>query len=421
MNLIYNFMLKDIKELQRSRKIFFISLIILLLYPVIVNVLAERPLIPLHFVIIILSMLLAGFSGEILYYSTINEIKYRIFDVFLVSKIDNLHLLLSKILLPVLVSFPLALISLVINNTVVSLFPHYELVSVVLHFETIIIFISAAITSSLVEFGALMIIGNKINTQIHTSIMAISYLLLISMYIANVIFGVFIFIIIAITVISLLVFLDCYLINLYRVTNLVRKSSNTQSILPDKNISFLSAFLRKEIIVSGFNFFTVIRLIFSSMFPIAILSFIINDIELLRVFFRIALYFVCNFGVLNILFPVAKIEQINRYADVFQVARISEFKLYFLKCILPFFTMSVGFFLSFLLTWIYCTKTGSVFLFDWVALVIAILSTCCSAFVTLWFSRFIYSYKDARIVGFFISIMTFTFHIIISFIPYWFL
>lgn len=419
MKLLYSFILKDAKEFRRSRKMLLFALICTL-YPTIINIIATRPLIPIQYLIIPASILTACFGGELVYFFTINEIKQRIFDVFLISKIGRLQLLLCKIAFPFLYSFLLALLSIVINNIVAMLLPHYGFVSGLLSFETIALFISGATISSLIQFGAIMIIG-ELNDHLHTFTLFMSFLLLISIYAANLILAVSAFFVIITAIIVVLILLNYSLINLYRQKTLFREHNNQKSIFPDRNISDISALLRKEIILSGSNFSTIIRLIISSAFPILINLFTINNIELLQALSRITLYFVCNFGILNILFPVITTEQIGKHTDVFRVAGISKFKLYLSKCILPFFTMSAGLISSFLLIWIYTNKTDSIFPFNYAAVITSFFSTLCSILISFWLSRFIYSYKDVHIVRFFISLVSFIFHIIISFIPYWFL
>ena len=421
MNLLCSFIQKDITEFRRSRKMLLIALFAMF-YPIILNILTDQPLLPPLLLMLPFSICSAcGFGGELLHFFTINEIKYRIFDIFLISKTEKVHLLLCKVAFPFLCSFLLAFVGMVMNHIFAGLFSHYEFVSAVINFETILILAACSLFGTLVQFGAIMLIDNPKDYTL-TATLALSMVSLILMYIAGFMFGMPVFFATIITVILCLVFLDCHLINMYRRTRKSRNRLAFQSIFPDKTISEQSALLRKEIIVSGVNVFTVIPLILSSAFPIVLYSFMAttNDMELLRVLFRIALYFVCTFGVLNILFPVAKAEQINRYTDIFKVAGTNKRKLYVSKSILPFLTMFVGLFLSFLLTWIYCNQMHLVFLFDYVAFVTSIFSTACSVFISLWLVRYIHSYKDVRPIGFFLSVITFTLHTILSFIPYWF-
>lgn len=416
MNLIYNFIRKDIKEFRHGKKILLLAFLCAL-YPLIINIIATSPLLPMQFLIIAASILTACFGGELLYFLTINEIKYRIFDIFLLSKIGIPQLIFCKNALPFLCSFLLALTSLWVNNAAVILFPEQNFTVGLIDFETIALLISTAIISTLIQFGAVLII-EKFNDYTHTVTLAISFSVMIFLYSVNLLNGAVIFFIIDAGIVLSLIFLDCKALSLYRHTSSSRKCRSLALTFPEKNMSAICALLRKELIVSELNFLNLIRLIISAAFPIIVSSFGINNLRLRQILFRITLYFVCSFGVFNILFPVIKTEQISRSADIFKVAKTNRLKIYFSKSVAPMFTTVIGLIILFTIMLIYCRQTGKAFTFDYTAILAAMLSTISSIAVTLWLGQYINSYKDARIIRFFITVITFVIHASISFMPF---
>lgn len=417
MRLLYDFIIKDFNEFKRSKKILLI-MSVFVIYPMTLNIIANKPLIPIEFIIMPSVVITAGLSGELLYFLMINEIQYNIFDVFLVSKMNRFKLILCRLSLPVVCSFLLALMSMCVNNSVASHFVNQTYVEVQINFETLLTLIAIATISGLIEFGIIMIFNKKLVAEKHTFTTAISVAVLIAMYVVFITFGIFTFVITSTILILSLITLDYCLINIYKRPNKIKYINFNKSIFPDKKLSTISGLLRKDIVISNFNVFMVLKLLIVATFPILINSININNIHLLKSIYRTSLYFVCHFGVANILFPILSEEKINRYTDIFQVAKINKFKLYFSRAILPIGTTFLGLLFVLLITGVYSAMTNTILLFDIGTVIISIISSILCILISFWLSRYVNSYKDIHVVGIFIMIMTFFIHLIICFVPY---
>ncbi len=416
MNVICRFAIKDFKEIIQSRKILIVCLVSVL-YPSIINIVAINPLVPVELAIIPASIFTACVSTEILYFLMINEIRYRIFDIFIVSRMSRIKLLICRITLPVLIAFLFAIISVILNNMMVLVFPNSEYIMSTLNSNIIIIYFVTALISSLLEIG-IVIVNSKMNEEKHTLVIAISFLINIILYAIFTNIGMLCYLLVATSIVGLIFLFDYKAINLYNRPTISKNWFNLKVNFPDEKCTSLSGILRKEIRISNLSIFTIINLILVSFFPIFVISMDIRDFELSKFLFRVILYFICYFGVINVLFPVIKEERINRYSDIFLIAKLSNTKYYFSKIIIPITITLFGFGVSFLLTLLFYDSTIAKMYFDSITFLIIIVSSIFSIYICFILSKFINSYQDVRIIMLFIISISFFEHIIFSYIQY---
>ncbi len=409
MTLLGKFLLKDFNEVRNSFKVLIVILLSITL-PTILNMIATNPVLPIETLMTPVAIFSACISAEILFFLMINEVKYKMFDVFLVSRISKIKLVLCRVAFPIIIGFVCAILGVFLNNFIVGIFVDYGYVSITFNIVIAIVFLVSAILSSLIEFLVIIFNGNT-DVQKHTLTIALTYLLNIIIYITLIKYGILIYGIVSVFSIIVLIIVACNLIRLYSKPSKIKLSSSCLFKFPNENISLISGLIRKEIIVSEINIFTLVYLIIVSFFPTMIVSGNLYDIELLKFTQRITLFFISYFGVSRVTFKVLSEEQINRYSDIFSLVKVNKSKLYFSKSCIPLIIAILGFLLSLFIAILINDFNEITLFFNFVSLGVCVLSTLSSVIICFCLCKSIKTYQDIRIIELGIMATSFFAHI----------
>lgn len=421
MKILYSFILKDLKEFVASKKII-LFMLVSVCYPMILNIInaisTTKPLIPLEMFIIPASIFSACFAGELLYFFTINELKQKIFDIFLVSKVKIMQLILCKTIVPILIASICAILSIVANNFLVELSANYDLIPSKVSFINIFIVILGAVISSLIELIVLLISKNKTNnSSLHTFTLFISFVFIVILYTLNFLFGLIVFSISIIGTLGVLLGVTYYLINYFSKKTYYKKKRKVFSLFKSNEYSCSSALLRKEIVVSEFGVLKIVKLLLLIIFSSYISCLYIENIKVLQLIFRIIFYFVCSLGAFDILLPVMIVEKINKQNEIINIAKVTKTKIYFIKNINSYLLTIVGLILSSILIE-YFGIVDSKVLIDLGTIAIVFLTTTTTNALCYKAVSYINSYKDIRLTTVFTMTLAFIIHVIFCYVFY---
>jgi len=413
MNSFKSLITKELIELRASKRIFIMG-ILGIFYPGILNYVAKSPVLPIEHCLVIFSIIGACVGAELIYAVMIEEIKYKTFDILLMSKVNSIIIIFGKIFIPIVWSLIVSICSLIVNDIFAS-FTLRNMFSQAFTFNNVLLLLFASLNCCLMEF--MVSINKKFNTTIHTSILILNISIMSFLYFLMIRFGIWVFIFFSILLSITLMLLIIKKIKLFNRNNKIKKYNIKSLLFGNNDISQNKALLCKELLNFRFSKFIFIKIIVFALLPIFINLTLQNSFNIKKLFVFLSLFFICTIGSVSLLFPSLQNEKLNKSMIIFKLAKISKIKIYFFKCIVPLIISLIGLAFSIILNnLIYWQKSNLYVLLDIKALLLSLLTTLVSCIFCIIISYFINSYRENKLYIFIIFTFSAIFHFVVSYI-----
>lgn len=218
---------------------------------------------PAQMILAMFAALTAMLSSEVLHWLVIDEIKDGLFDIFLISPISRIKILLCKLAVPTAVGILFSIASLLLNNFL-AYYDHFTVW--IFSLSSCFFLVFAAIFSALSEFISLLI-ARRNNTNIHFLLLAGSIFLMLWLY-SLIESSLAIFYASAVLLLLIVGAVSFLLLKLrYQIT--AGGSGYTfPHLFGDSKIGLFGAFFRKNISIIRFGKHTWVQFLISFLSPL---------------------------------------------------------------------------------------------------------------------------------------------------------
>lgn len=299
-----------------SSKKSLLLLFLFMFYPVILNLLGDdSSILDTESGVLIGALLVACLSSELVYLSLIEEVKYGILDLILISSIKKEKIIFFKLLIPSVTALVFSFGSILVNN----IFEKFNLVNVAIHMNSLsfwLLIFFAPVFSSLITFITIINIKRKSREALTTiaisAIIAISVLFFLRIYVP-----LYIMFILLILIIVVLVKLATFSMN----------KNGYKTFFSSKNLIKLSlrdntrrkVVFKREVIKWTSKKFRLIKFIMIFLLFTAINSSIL-EMKHIIVF---QMFMLTNFYVLDLYFESMIDEKLSNVDEILYVAKFS--------------------------------------------------------------------------------------------------
>lgn len=328
---VYFFLRKELMEIKQCKKVL-LYVMLSSIYPLILNIIANNPLIPLEKGLYLSTIIIACLSGEIIYLTMMEEIKTGTLDMILLSRYKIEKVVILKIIFPSLIAMLASFIGIMINN-IVSLYNNNVIALHGYGVVELFFILSSSIFCSIVTIF-FMSYRRKADSKVVTFVIALVVILFSILYLGSFVLNdkYIIITIIALTVLAYIITIKSFI---YSGEQFHKKRYSNLS-LTERDNNFLRCILKREAIK-----LLTKKMVFLKYFGMAI-SFIIVNLRLLdsdkltHIIFLIEIFMINLVFVIDIYFESAKYEKYAKIDDILIIAGIRKQTNYVMPLIIIF-------------------------------------------------------------------------------------
>ena len=364
--LIYlTFLRKELIEILQNKKIL-LFLCLSLCLPLIINIIATNPPVPLELVVSLYVVIAACVVSELIKLSLVEEFKLSTFNNLLIAPFKKEYLIYYKTTIQVLVSFLTTVLGLLFSDVFLLLIPKFSYFVTMTTFFNVIVALCSSYVCGWISFY-LFIRTRSVSATTHTLLLGIimgtlAVIAMISNIYCPAIIGVCASVILLLT----------YVLSKITLTSpqpLKNKNSRQWFCLfKGQNLIFVSAIIIKDF--AGIRISNMLEVLFY-----IVLIFLVKT----PVLFYGILFLVATFGVRKLFYPSIIDEKLNKTSDILQIQKIKIY-IYIAKVIVP---TIVSMILSFSAIALYTQKISDLYF----AFIVVILSPILTYTVALFVKR----------------------------------
>jgi ABC-type Na+ efflux pump permease subunit len=412
MKIIRLFSIMSVKEILRTRKHWLYGICILF-YPFFMNLIADpSAVIPLHFIWPIYPIVVAWFGSEIVYAVVVEEMQFKTIEILFVSGANRFHIVVGKLIIPVLYSVVLALLSILINGILASLLQLETYARMSISFITVSIILLSSMISCLLQFVETLI-SHKSNAKHHTFMILVYVAILFGLYLISIYFGFVLYAMVCIGLIISLTVLSVQLIG--NVKEIKPASIPLKKLFPDKNLFPALTFQLKEVAFYRFSKGLVMTFLLCSLLPVLVnyLNFVPYTFKFFAV--PISFFLITSFGAVRMLFLSIQNEKLSGTIEILKISGMTRLQIMFYKSIIPMCVSFIGILLSVVvnkLLFTFCSDFNPVII-TFPVVFCCILSMLLSNIICSIAGIFINSYKDEWLLQLAIAFFSGIMHILL--------
>lgn len=403
---IYFFLKKEFLEIRQYKKVIFFVLFSSV-YPILLNIIASNPLMPLEKALHLSIIIIATLSGEITYILMVDEIKTGTLDILLLSKYKKTEIVYTKIILPSLIAVTASILGLLLNN-ISSLYSDKVLYIQGIRLIDFFLIISTSVFCSLVTIIALMYKRNA-NSKIVTLIILLDFVLFSALYILSFIVRVH-WVVIITVLITLLVYILA--VNSFKLTQEVPFKNKRKRIhFVDRDNTLLKCLIKREIIKLQDQNVLFIKYLFMVISFIIVNSRPIESSLMKQLIPLVEIYTLSTIFTLDIYFVTAKYEKYAKVDELLQVAGVSKRINYLLPLALAFVLGFIGGIIFVILNNVLINNQK--FMFGFEHLITYIFTLISSELICyLFVIKHLKSIREERVIRIFIYFTCFVFFVL---------
>jgi len=290
MEIFRSFSAKELLEIRTNKKLW-LYCCALVVFPLVINLIARNPIVPLEYAMTILLIAAASCTGEFVFLSMVEELHYNTLGVLLVSPINKKYLLFYKASIPFAICFLCGLTGLIINDLLISVIPSLSEFQRVLSGQNILYILFAAMISAAIEF-CLVVKDQKADAKKHTLTLLLSILICGPLALLGTIYNILFFLFPAILVLVLTFYMSANILKWNMIK--IRVKKQYVDLFQGRDITMSKALVIKSIQwIRAWTFFELALLLAAAM---------INGNKPL--FYYFFLFLLSSFGARRVLLPL---------------------------------------------------------------------------------------------------------------------